>query len=526
MNNTYKIIIAVLVCLILVAVTVLGVLLVQRYSDAKLPSKPGLYDADKSCLATWDELVNTYGMKTAGFSYGSNNDKYLSKIMSDNRALSKGTILVVDSTYIYDSMFAGCKNLTNIILPDELYSIGDNAFSGCENLTSITIPDTVMSIGQEAFSNCKSLEKATLSNGMLAISTKMFEGCTSLKSITIPDNVLNIGESAFTGSTSLTSVSIGENVSTIGSNAFSGCTSLKSITIPNSVTSVGNSAFAGCTSLTNATISKGILEISDKMFAGCTSLTKVSIGKNVSTIGSYAFSGCTSLMSITIPYNVMTIRSLAFQDCTSLTTIKFEGTVAEWQTTKTATVWITNAPAKKVICSDGEINFGSDEEINSGSDGEINSDYSKLDIAKIIAENPSIKSHVSEDSNRGKFTYVSINSDATLYYYHNSGEITYLYEVDTDIGLRAYIHITAKYGDFEHAYVTYNITGANSKLRAAAFATIDATQKTIQIDSLTDFFNYDNVNREEVLEELNANLTTAVNILQDFMSVKLGIPLR
>ncbi len=70
---------------------------------------------------------------------------------------------------IGDSAFADCANLTNVVLDDNLLSIGAGAFSGGiigvypspgVPLTSITIPASVTNIGGGAFSLCTSLTRA------------------------------------------------------------------------------------------------------------------------------------------------------------------------------------------------------------------------------------------------------------------------------------------------------------------------------------------------------------------------------
>ena len=47
--------------------------------------------------------------------------------------------------------FKGCSNLTSIIIPSGVTSIGSEAFKSCSSLTSISIPDSVTSIEERAF---------------------------------------------------------------------------------------------------------------------------------------------------------------------------------------------------------------------------------------------------------------------------------------------------------------------------------------------------------------------------------------
>ena len=84
--------------------------------------------------------------------------------------------------------------------------IGINAFNHCRNLTNVMIPNSVTSIGENAFNNC------------------------ILRSITIPDSVTSIENNAFDGCSPLTSVTIGNGVTSIGYMAFSSCYSLRDVT--------------------------------------------------------------------------------------------------------------------------------------------------------------------------------------------------------------------------------------------------------------------------------------------------------
>ncbi|MBO5907374.1 MAG: leucine-rich repeat protein [Clostridia bacterium] len=167
----------------------------------------------------------------------------------------------------------------DLILPenynDEDYKIYKYAFYECDDITSIIIPDSITSIGSSAFF-----------------------GCTSLRSVTIGNSVTSIGSSAFENCVALTGVTIGNGVKSIGYSAFSGCRSLTSVTIPDSVTSIGSSAFEYCTSLTSVKLGMGVTAIGDRAFQYCYSLTSIVISNNVTIIYEWAFDDCYTLTSV------------------------------------------------------------------------------------------------------------------------------------------------------------------------------------------------------------------------------------
>ena len=238
--------------------------------------------------------------------------------------------------------------ITNLIIPNSVTSIGERAFAGCSGLTSITIPNSVTSIGAYAFYYCSGLTSVTIGSGVTSIGSYAFQYCSGLTSVTvekgnkvydsrdncnaiiatatntllygsnttiIPNSVTSIGGYAFYGCSGLTSVTIGNSVTSIGERAFAGCSGLTSVTIPNSVTSIGGYAFAGCSGLTSTTIGNSVTSIGAGAFYKCSGLTSITIPNSVASIGNEAFYDCQELKKISIGNGIQTINSKAFANC-------------------------------------------------------------------------------------------------------------------------------------------------------------------------------------------------------------------
>lgn len=145
----------------------------------------------------------------------------VNSILIDGSRCSKDVVIPENVTTIGESAFSGCTSMTSIIIPNGVTNIGGYAFSRCNRLSSITIPDTVVSIGQAAFKKCTNLKSVTLPIGITSIESQMFSDCTTLNSIIIPQNVKVIQDKAFYNCQYLNSVSIESEFSVIlGDQAF------------------------------------------------------------------------------------------------------------------------------------------------------------------------------------------------------------------------------------------------------------------------------------------------------------------
>ena len=84
------------------------------------------------------------------------------------------------------------------------------------------------------------------------------------------------------------------------------------------------------TSIKFVTIGESVTSIGSYAFNGCSSLTSVTIPESVTSIGFAAFRDCSSLTSVTIPESVTSIGSRTFEGCSSLTKTNYTGDIAGW----------------------------------------------------------------------------------------------------------------------------------------------------------------------------------------------------
>ena len=89
-------------------------------------------------------------------------------------------------------------NISNVIIPDGVTSIGYCAFKGSGILTSVTIPDSVTRIGDSAFYGCSRMTNITLPDSLISIGGSAFHGCDSMTDITLPDSLISIGAQGMT----------------------------------------------------------------------------------------------------------------------------------------------------------------------------------------------------------------------------------------------------------------------------------------------------------------------------------------
>ena len=153
-------------------------------------------------------------------------------------------------------------------------SSGDNT-----NLTAIVAPNTVTTIGD-----------------------RVFNACTALTFVSFPA-AMDIGGNAFRGDTALTSVSL-PAATTVEGSALRDCIALTSVSLP-AATTIGDRVFSACTALTSVSL-PAAQSIGGNAFSYCTSLDSVDFGAtpraSVPSLGTGAFYGVPTSCKIIVPY--------------------------------------------------------------------------------------------------------------------------------------------------------------------------------------------------------------------------------
>lgn len=268
----------------------------------------------------------------------------------------------ISKVYIGEQKLA---EMTSITIPDNVTKIDSNAFEMCSRLTEIKFKDlssycqiniqinysgsvftSKVYIGGQKLTEMTSI---VIPDGVTSIGFCEFKDCSSLAIVTIPDSVTSIDSFAFYGCGSLTSIAIPDSVTSIGDGAFEGCGSLMNITV-----SENNKTYKSIDGDMYSKDGKTLI-----LYAAGKTQTSFTIPDEVTSIDGYAFSGgCSSLTSITIPVGVFSLGRYHADDdalcvCSSLTDIYFKGTKVQWDAIEKGHYWYYYSYT--VHCTDGDI---------------------------------------------------------------------------------------------------------------------------------------------------------------------------
>lgn len=293
------------------------------------------WDTDGDGELSYDEAASVTDLGTV---FQSN------KTVSDFRELQYFSGLKTIGRYA----FSQCRNLSKVILPDNLETLDDGAFWGCRQLATIEIPAKVSSIGLSALSGCPDRTSLKVVSGNskydsrndcnaiieTATNTLIF-GCTTT---VVPQDIVAIRSGAFHECRGLQTVVIGKNVTDIERGAFLDCADLQTIIVDASnsvydsrnncnaiICSATNELLVGCK---NTIIPDDIVAISPQAFRCQSDLEFIFIPSSVKTIGWQAFN-CAGLTQVELPEGLSSIGNNAFSSCINLTRVELPSTLTE-----------------------------------------------------------------------------------------------------------------------------------------------------------------------------------------------------
>lgn len=251
--------------------------------------------------------------------------------------------------YTGNAAFGYCCNLTDIVIPDSVTTIGESAFEGCESLHSINIPAGIATISDYAFSSC-GITSIEIPDSVTTIDC-VFCGCYNLTSITIPDSVTSIGE-AFYECTSLTTIIFKGTIAQWNDivkdegwnyNAPISCIQCSDGTIQYTAPGLYQTG-SNYTVLLKSwadLLAEGTVHVEDGVVytnsvAGTSGNASASVlagdlmlpnDGSITALGDNAFSYCFGLTNIEIPDSITSIGSGAFEGCESLVTTSYDNAV-------------------------------------------------------------------------------------------------------------------------------------------------------------------------------------------------------
>ena len=139
--------------------------------------------------------------------------------------------------------FAGCRNMREVPLPDDLLSLGENSFY-TSGLVRVEFPASLKKLPINCFAYT-ALQHVVVPPTITEMEGGVFSNCSQLVSAQLPDDLEYVAPGTFYGDGQLTQVNIPSKAKTIGYNSFNNCYMLTKVVIPDAVKKIEYNAF-GC----------------------------------------------------------------------------------------------------------------------------------------------------------------------------------------------------------------------------------------------------------------------------------------
>ena len=147
-----------------------------------IKSDPEPIPFDSTVVVASESPINFYVLDAYNYTAGiANNDpsKLSDTLIIPAKVQIDGKVYYV--TNIDMSAFMDCVNITSVVFPSTLSSIGEAAFMNCTGLTKVVIPSNITNIENGVFYNCTNLDvEIDNSKDKVNVGPYTFEGCKSV----------------------------------------------------------------------------------------------------------------------------------------------------------------------------------------------------------------------------------------------------------------------------------------------------------------------------------------------------------
>lgn len=268
--------------------------------------------------------------------------------------------------------FEDCEELTKVVIPDSITSIGFAAFGNCEKLADITLSKNLESVGGNAFENTAWFQNqpdgvvytgniayaykfteegeftVDIKEGTKKIAENFGDECAGqtfvdhFYTLNVPASVTEIDVMGGAIGEKCVAVNIAqdnENYASVDGVLFDKekknllkypqHKKEKNYTIPDGVTNIAYGAFAMQEYLEEIVFSDSVTEVGGSAFLFVWNLEKLTLSKNLKKINEFAFSDNTFLKNVELPEGVESVGQRAFADCIAFTEMHIPASVTE-----------------------------------------------------------------------------------------------------------------------------------------------------------------------------------------------------
>ena len=289
-----------------------------------------------------------------------NNDGFViaDGYLVDYNGVATDIVIPQEVRYIPEGVFTGNKNITSVdfSLVDGPLTIEANAFRNAVNLRNVVLSDNIESLGDRAFYNTAWMD-AFASALIISPNGKLLALVREDAVISIPSNVTSFAKNVFTGNTNITGVHFATGSSlTIPEDAFNGCTSLLNVTFPDGAFEIGKNAFqntAWYKSEATDPKNNGFVVVKGKLIGYEGSATVIEIPAKVTYLYEYVFAGNENITALLFASGsgLTAIRGNSFAGCTQLVSVVFDNSnVVELEVSAFAgTPWLANLEGEFIV---------------------------------------------------------------------------------------------------------------------------------------------------------------------------------